>query len=222
MTARIGRFPTQMDDVGVGCEFWLVRYEPGAASVLGNMALDAITDAELIARARAGDAEAFCGIYDRYAEPLARWFARLVGDAHAADLAAETIASAWRARSQFRDQHAGSAGPWLFGIARNVLRDSLRKRRREEHARRRLGLPRDLAIDAGFEATDTRLSPSVDLAAAIAGLGSGEREALELRVIDELGYREIAQRLEIHEAAARLRVSRALRRLRIALSGGTR
>lgn len=37
--------------------------------------------------------------------------------------------------------------------------------------------------------------------------------ALELRVVDELSYPEVAERLAIRPAAARLRVSRALRRL---------
>jgi hypothetical protein len=42
------------------------------------MAGDQPTDAELIAAAVAGDAEAFCLIYDRYAAPLAGWHARSV------------------------------------------------------------------------------------------------------------------------------------------------
>jgi RNA polymerase sigma-70 factor (ECF subfamily) len=48
---------------------------------------------------------------------------------------------------------------------------------------------------------------------ALAQLPAHERDAVDLRVIDELGYDEIAQHLEIKPAAARLRVSRALRRL---------
>lgn len=67
--------------------------------------------------------------------------------------------------------------------------------------------------------SDARLSPSPELRAALAALGAGEREAVELRVVDELAYEEIARRLDIQPAAARLRVSRALRRLRIALAG---
>ena len=184
------------------------------------MAADQPSDAELLAAAAAGDAEAFCGIYDRYGAPLARWFARSVGEAAAADLAAETVAAAWRARRQFRDDGSGSAAPWLFAIARNVLRDSLRKGRREDRARLRLGLPTDLGEERGFDDVDARLSPSPALSAALAALGAGEREVVALRVIDELGYDEIARRLDIRPAAARLRVSRALRRLRTALAGG--
>jgi RNA polymerase sigma factor (sigma-70 family) len=184
------------------------------------MAADQPTDAALFAAAVAGDAEAFCRIYDRYAAPLARSFARSVGEVAAADLAAETIASAWRARRRFHDDGSGSAGPWLFAIGRNVLRDSLRKGKREDRARLRLGLPTDLGEERGFDDVDARLSPSPALSAALAALGAGERDAVELRVIDELGYDEIARRLEIQPAAARLRVSRALRRLRTALAGG--
>jgi RNA polymerase sigma factor (sigma-70 family) len=184
------------------------------------MAADQPSDSELLAAAAAGDAEAFCGIYDRYAAPLAGWFARSVGEAAAADLAAETVAAAWRARRQFRDDGSGSAAPWLFAIARNVLRDSLRKGKREDRARLRLGLPTDLGEERGFDDVDARLSPSTALGEALAALGAGERDAIALRVIDELGYDEIARRLDIRPAAARLRVSRALRRLRTALAGG--
>jgi RNA polymerase sigma factor (sigma-70 family) len=180
------------------------------------------SDAELIAAATEGDAESFCRLYDRYAGPLAGWFGRAVGDAAAADLAAETVAAAWRGRRQFRDDGSGSAAPWLFAIGRNVLRDSLRKGRREDAARNRLGLPTDLGEESGFAAVDARLSPSAELTAALAALGEGERAAIELRVVDELGYDEIARRLSIRPAAARLRVSRALRRLRTALAGGDR
>ena len=42
---------------------------------------------------------------------------------------------------------------------------------------------------------------------------AGEREALQLRVIDELAYDQVAEKLNIRPTAARLRVSRALRRL---------
>jgi RNA polymerase sigma factor (sigma-70 family) len=184
------------------------------------MAADQPSDSELLAAAAAGDAEAFCRIYDRYAAPLARWFARSVGEAAAADLAAETVATAWRARRQFRDDGSGSAAPWLFAIGRNVLRDSLRKGKREDRARLRLGLPTDLAEEHGYDDVDARLSPSPALSVALAALGAGERDAVALRVIDELGYDEIARRLDIRPAAARLRVSRALRRLRTALAGG--
>jgi len=48
-------------------------------------------------------------------------------------------------------------------------------------------------------------------------LAPGERDALELRIVKELSYEQVAERLEIRPAAARLRVSRALRRLAVSV-----
>jgi RNA polymerase sigma-70 factor (ECF subfamily) len=48
---------------------------------------------------------------------------------------------------------------------------------------------------------------------ALETLPDRERAALELRVLDELPYADVAARLGVRPAAARLRVSRALRRL---------
>ena len=54
-----------------------------------------------------------------------RWCRRRLEWA-ASDLTAETFAQAWLTRDRFRDEHGGSALPWLLGIARNVLRETIR------------------------------------------------------------------------------------------------
>ncbi|MCP6769262.1 hypothetical protein NL529_30885, partial [Klebsiella pneumoniae] len=56
------------------------------------------------------------------------------------DLTAETFAQAWFARRRFRDESNGSAGPWLFGIARHLVAQSVRARRIESRACERLGI----------------------------------------------------------------------------------
>jgi len=170
------------------------------------------TDAELI-RASRTDAGAFRELYDRYAERIESYHRRRSGSADAAlDLTAETFARAWLSRRRFRDDRSGSALPWLLGIGRNVLRESARQDRVETAARARLGLPVDLADDE-FAEVDDRLSPRPSLRAALEELPPHERRALELRVVEELDYEDVARTLRIRPAAARLRVSRALRRL---------
>ncbi len=166
------------------------------------------SDAELVG---SHDAKAFGALYARHAEAVHGWFAARVAWA-AADLTAETFARAWLARRNFRDQRDGSALPWLLGIGRNVLRESARHDRIETAARQRLGLPLELTDD-DFSAVDERLSPRPSLRAALEALPPHERRALELRVVDELPYDDVARSLRIRPAAARLRVSRALRRL---------
>jgi RNA polymerase sigma-70 factor (ECF subfamily) len=167
------------------------------------------SDAELV---RSGDADAFAELYARHVGTVFGWFERRIAWA-AQDLTAETFAQAWLSRRRFRDDRDGSALPWLFGIAANVLRASARRDRIETHARARLGLPLDLAADDGLVGVEERLSPRQALAAALVDVPRHEREALELRVVEELPYEEVAARLAIRPAAARLRVSRALRRL---------
>src|SRR5262245_9249506 len=171
------------------------------------------SDAELI-RAAGTTASAFGALYERHALRVYTWSRRRLEWA-ASDLTAETFAQAWLVRDRFRDEHGGTALPWLLGIARNVLRETVRLDRVETRARERLGLPVDLAAEEGYAQVDERLSPSLALATALDGLPEHERDALELRVVGELPYDEVAEQLSIRPAAARLRVSRALRRLRL-------
>jgi RNA polymerase sigma-70 factor, ECF subfamily len=169
------------------------------------------SDADLIGAASREPA-AFGELYRRHAPAVHAWCARRLAWA-AADLTAETFAQAWLSRRSFRDRRDGSALPWLLGIARNVLRESVRRDRIETRARERLGLPTELALEDGYADVDERLSPRSGLAGAVAELPEHERRALELRVVDGLAYAEVADELAIRPAAARLRVSRALRRL---------
>lgn len=169
------------------------------------------SDAELIRAARSSPV-AFGTLYERRALDVYTWCRRRLEWA-ASDLTAETFAQAWLSRDRFRDEHDGSALPWLLGIARNVLRETIRHDRVEARARERLGLPLDLATEDGYAAVEERLSPRTALAAALDRLSEHEREALELRVVGELPYNQVAERLAVKPASARLRVSRALRRL---------
>jgi RNA polymerase sigma-70 factor, ECF subfamily len=172
------------------------------------------SDAELLALE---DPDAFAELYDRYVSQILAWSSVRVGD-YGADLTAEAFAVAWRSRKRFRDEHNGSALPWLYGIANNVFRTSLRKRRVEYRARERLGLPATV-MHADFEAVEDRLSFPSAVLRAVANLPDSERELLVLRLVEQRPYNEIAQRLHCTPVAARLRVSRSLRRLHLALGG---
>jgi RNA polymerase sigma factor (sigma-70 family) len=180
------------------------------------------TDAELLGAARS-DPQAFREFYDRYAVWMHVWFMRHTGSESAAlDLTAETFAQAWHSLRRFRDLADGSGAPWLFGIARNLLRQYHKHNRIETNARERLGLPLAAAESDDYEAVDERVaarSLAPALAAAVRLLPPDQRRALELRVVQQLDYEEVAGRLGCSQNAARLRVSRALRALTIELQG---
>jgi RNA polymerase sigma-70 factor (ECF subfamily) len=180
------------------------------------------TDAELLALASA-DPQAFREFYDRYAVWIRSWFQRQTGsDTASLDLTAETFAQAWHAARRFRDMAGGSGAPWLFGIARNLLRQYHKHNRIETAARARLGMPLAFADCEDYERVDEReeavaLSPR--LRGAMRSLPSEQRRALQLRIVHGLPYEEVAGRLGCSQNAARLRVSRALRALTVQLRG---
>jgi RNA polymerase sigma factor (sigma-70 family) len=180
------------------------------------------TDAQLLAAA-SKDPLAFREFYDRYAAWVRSWFLRQTGsDSAALDLTAETFAQAWHASRRFRDMADGSGAPWLFGIARNLLRQYHKHNRIESAARERLGLPAAWADCEDYEAVDERLeagSLAPALRLAIKALPREQRRALELRVVQQLEYEEVAGALGCSQNAARLRVSRALRALGLKLRG---
>jgi RNA polymerase sigma-70 factor (ECF subfamily) len=173
------------------------------------------SDEELIVASRE-DPQAFRELYDRWAEPLLAYFYRRVLDAEvAADLLAETFAVAWTRRRRFRDL-GRPGGAWLYGIAAKELSRYFRRQRVELRGLRRLGVDRPTLDDQSI----ARIEALVDveqhraaLAAALGRLSRSERDAVQLRVVSELGYSEIAARLSCSEAAARTRVHRGLTRL---------
>jgi RNA polymerase sigma-70 factor (ECF subfamily) len=173
------------------------------------------SDASLL-EAVGRDPGAFSELYARHVTEVHGWLRRRLEWA-ASDLTAETFARAWVSRDRFRDDRDGSALPWLLGIAAKLAADAVRRERIDTRARERLGLPLDLASEDGYADVDARLSPRLALDQAMRSLPAHEREALELRVIEELPYRQVARRLAIRPAAARLRVSRALRRLALSV-----
>jgi RNA polymerase sigma factor (sigma-70 family) len=178
------------------------------------------TDAELIRAART-DAEAFAELYARHARAIAGWFTARMPTRLAGELTAETFAQAALSLRRFHDDRDGSAAPWLYGIARNVLRRSLERERVENAARRRLGLPLnsyEAELDAVEERVDAeQLRPALE--AALADLPDGQREAIELRIVRALAYDEVAASLGCSQVAARIRVTRALTTLSRLLKG---
>lgn len=170
-----------------------------------------LTDADLIVAART-DAGAFRELYDRYAEPIHRFHLGRTREREAAlDLTAETFAQAWLSRHRFRDLAGGSAGPWLYAIARHVLVASVRKRKLEQACRDRLGVLLALDRPAPIRPSDAWLE-GVD--EALGELAPGVRRAIELRVIEDLSYDEVAETTGTTPGAARVRVHRGLAALR--------
>ena len=85
------------------------------------MQVMAATDAQLIRRAHE-DSEALATLYLRYRDRLYAWFRARAPEAAASELTAELFAQVALGLKRFRDEADGSAAPWLYGIAKNLLR----------------------------------------------------------------------------------------------------
>jgi RNA polymerase sigma-70 factor (ECF subfamily) len=174
-----------------------------------------VTDAELIVASRR-DPQAFRRLYDRWAERLLAYFYRRTFDAEvAADLLAETFAVAYERRAKFRDV-GKPGGAWLYGIAAKELGHWYRRQAVERRAIHRLGLEVPLLDEESIARIEaladvTALRDALD--GALRRMSATDRAAVELRVVKELPYDEIAAQLGCTENTARQRVHRGLARL---------
>jgi RNA polymerase sigma factor (sigma-70 family) len=170
----------------------------------------------MLARSR-HDPDAFAEFYDAYAERVLLFLVRRVLDVDAAfDLLSETFATALERRHQFRGSSAEQEQSWLFSIARSELSHFWRDGKIERVALARIGLGAPELGDPEIERIEQlagigELVPA--LHDAMAALPEDQRRAVELRIVEEHGYAEVAIMLGVSEQTARARVSRGLRAL---------
>lgn len=165
--------------------------------------------------------EDFPSFYARHAERVLIYLARRCLDPEVAvDLMAETFAEAFANRRRHRGKTTEEAEAWVFGIARNLLANYLRRGKAEQRAVKRLGMQLR-PLDAEDHARIEDLAELRPIRRAVAEhferLTSDQRDAVRLRVIDEMPYPEVARQLRVSEQTARARVSRGLRQLAASL-----
>ena len=167
------------------------------------------------------DPDAFIDLYERDAEKVLVFLVRRTLDVEVAlDLTAETFAQAWRGWSGVRTDSREEVRGWLFTIARRQLGRYLRRGRVERRALEQFGLAVPVVHEDDLLEIERAAGLSAlrsMLAVELSKLSGDQREALRLRVVQELPYEEVARRLGTSESTARARVSRGLRALAVAL-----
>ena len=158
------------------------------------------------------DPEAFGQFYDRHVRVMLGYFARRTGDPEvAADLTAETFASALVARRRFKPGGPPAAA-WLFAIVARRLADYQRRGHVEQRMRRSLAMERRAVSETDAEMI--RVLGEDAAQTMLAELPPDQRRLVAAHVIDERPYGEMADELHTSEAALRQRVSRGLATLR--------
>ena len=173
-----------------------------------------LTDAALLGD-RDDPGSSFAEFYRRHARGVLAFCARQGLPAQdAADATSDIFVAALTSRYRFADDHAGSAAPWLYGIASNVLLGRHRKSSRERAAHERLTrLPLELTERDHAEYAELKEEVAEALE-AIRDLPEPQRAAVLGRHLEDAEYVELAERLGVTEQVVRQRVSRALATVR--------
>ena len=153
-------------------------------------------------------------LYERHAPAVFRYLARRAGPLVAEDLLSEVFTAALDARKRVVLHRSGSALPWLYGIAMNVLRRYFR------HRQPSWVVDPDQVMD--WDAVDARLDAEAQhrrLHRALGTLSAADRELLLLVAWEGLTSADAAAVLGISKVAARSRLHRARHRARQALQG---
>jgi RNA polymerase sigma factor (sigma-70 family) len=180
------------------------------------------TDGTLIERSVRGRPDAFVEVVSRHEVAVHGFLARRAGPEVAADLLGEVWVRAFAGRGGY-DLAYPDARPWLFGIARNVLRAHWRAGQAAEH-------PADTGHPAatGYPAAKDPWDDVIDrldgpvrsraLRSAVRALPSAERDVLLLVAWEQLTPAEAATALGVPPGTARSRLHRARAALRLALA----
>ena len=183
-------------------------------------------DELLIRRAQRGDADAFEQLLLEHQKNVYNLCYRMAGNPDdAMDLSQETFLRAWRCLDQY--QFASAFSTWLYRLCSNICIDFLRRRRRQQT------VPLTFEDADGEEQTyavpDVQPVPEEQvelkltretLAAAMAQLLPEHRAVLQLRVVNEMSYEQIADVLDIQIGTVKSRLSRARNQLKKILERG--
>lgn len=174
-------------------------------------AVTADPDRELVERFQSGERLAFDQLVRRHQKGIWHLVHRYVKrDADASDVTQQAFVRAFRGLVSFRG--TASVRSWLYRIAINCALSWLRDHRREE--------PTELAEDA---LTDENPAPATRmiggeegarLRLAIAQLPPKQKLVLELRVFDDLSFKEVAELADCTENTAKVNFHYAVKRLR--------
>lgn len=183
---------------------------------------EAVTDAEahpdepLVEGLRRLDAAAYEELMERYEGPLYRFFLYSHGDHDLAqDQCAETFANMIGAIGKMRGG-AHCLRPFVFGVARNVLRRAWRRRRDLPLGDQAIEWIRDRAPSAARQAAARQ---GLELALrAIELIDQPARQILLLRFVEELSIQEISEALDLPEGTIKSHIHRSRKRLKTMLA----
>ncbi|OUQ76163.1 sigma-70 family RNA polymerase sigma factor [Flavonifractor sp. An100] len=179
-----------------------------------------MTERELVARAKAGDQDAFEQLVLDNQNRIYSLAVRLTGSREeGADLAQEAFFKAWQGLDSFQGESSFST--WVYRLATNVCIDFLRRQNRRREVEQVVSLddeertwaePADLRQDPQRHLERAELSRAVER--GLEALPEHQRKILIMRELSGLSYQEIGQALELDLGTVKSRLARARLALR--------
>jgi RNA polymerase sigma factor (sigma-70 family) len=170
-----------------------------------------LTDAQLVARCRSGDHDAWQELverFSRYVYAIAVQAFKLP-DYDAEDVFQEVFARAYEHLGKLRDDEA--IRPWLAQLTRRLCIDRLRAAAHEQ--------PEDVVESGDLDDTMTRLDDALAVHEALAILPDTCRDILDRFFARDESYRAIGEALDIPSGTIASRISRCLAKLRVEIEG---
>lgn len=175
---------------------------------------EGMPEAHLVARAAAGDREAFEALYRTHVDRIHGLVFRWVGPEEAAEVTQDVFVRAWQKLGTFRGDAA--FGTWLHRVAIRVI---LGQRKTMGKARQRFSSD-DADLDRSSAPADTP-DHRMDLERGIASLPEGARRVLLLHDVEGYRHEEIGTMLGISPGTSKSQLHRARMALRACLGGVT-
>lgn len=179
-----------------------------------------MTEQELVARAKAGDDEAFAQLMRDNEKRIYNLTLRMTGNPDdAMDLAQEAFLNAWRGLKFFKGDSAFST--WVYRLASNACIDHLRRKTRRQDIS--ATMPTNEEDDSSPDIPDERFQPEQELERqelrqavtdGLQQLSDEHRQVLVMREINGLTYQEIADVLDLEPGTVKSRIARARNSLR--------
>jgi RNA polymerase sigma factor (sigma-70 family) len=163
--------------------------------------------------------EAFSEVFDRHFAAVYAFISRRAAWSDPADLAGETFRVAFEARERYDPSYA-TALPWLYGIARNLMRRRQTQDRHRGLAHAADGNLRASAFTDPMSHAVQSVDANRDLITVLRALETEAPDAVEaltLHVWEGLSYDEIAHVLDLPIGTVRSRINRLRQRLRASL-----
>ncbi len=186
-----------------------------------------MSEEQLIRRAQQGDNGAFEELLLLHQKKVYNLCLRMSANPDdALDLSQEAFLRAWRSLGQY--QFEANFSTWLFRLTSNICIDFLRRKKRRQETSLTESYD-DSDEGAELSVPDAQPGPEqqamtnetkIELARAMEQLSPEHREILQLRVVEDLQYEQIADILGVRVGTVKSRLARARLSFRKILKAG--